>query len=268
MTLQQLLENAHLDALGLLDESEQEAFDRAYRAAPPAIREQIRAEQARWAEHAGMLPEVAPPAGLRDRVLAAVAAAAGEQVEDEPVLVLEPVQRVSKWWRVGAIGLATAAVALGSAFVYVSGTNESLRDALATGERSDQLLTLFGRGESGVEHIRGMVLDAGATRVLFTPTAVASESRFAGRMSVFTSTKWKDALVCFELPRSVAEEQYKLVVVSDKGEVVETLRTFASDGTIQSFAVTALEAGTRLALVAVKPGEAVRLDRALLTAVI
>ena len=38
MNVQQLLEQAVLDAVGLLDDDEREAFERGFAAAPPAVR--------------------------------------------------------------------------------------------------------------------------------------------------------------------------------------------------------------------------------------
>jgi hypothetical protein len=62
MTIQQLLENAHLDALGMLDADEQTQFNKAFASAPPAIRAQIRGEQARVADMGDLLPDVTPVA--------------------------------------------------------------------------------------------------------------------------------------------------------------------------------------------------------------
>ena len=49
MTTGEMLELAAVDALGLLDDAEREAFDAAFRRAPSAVRELVRAEQARVA---------------------------------------------------------------------------------------------------------------------------------------------------------------------------------------------------------------------------
>ena len=66
MTLKDLLEHAHLDALGLLDERDKAAFEAALATAPAGVRAQVRSEQARWATMETLLPDAEPPAELRD----------------------------------------------------------------------------------------------------------------------------------------------------------------------------------------------------------
>ena len=72
MTTHELLELASLDAMGLLDPEEREAFELAFRAAAPALQAQIRREQLRLSYIDGILPVVEPPPGLRARVMAKV----------------------------------------------------------------------------------------------------------------------------------------------------------------------------------------------------
>jgi hypothetical protein len=81
MTLrrEELIEQAALEALGLLDERETEVFERAFEDAPENIQEQIRRIQAETVTDVAMLSGEEPPAGLRGKVLAAVV----DAVEDE-----------------------------------------------------------------------------------------------------------------------------------------------------------------------------------------
>lgn len=72
MSLQELIELAILDAMGLLDEREQASFESAFRTASPSIQAQVRREQTRLSRIEALLPDVTPPAGLRAAVLAAV----------------------------------------------------------------------------------------------------------------------------------------------------------------------------------------------------
>lgn len=57
MKTQELIELAVLDAMGLLDEQEREAFDAAFDAAAPAIQAQVRREQTRLSvsEHLSLI---------------------------------------------------------------------------------------------------------------------------------------------------------------------------------------------------------------------
>src|SRR5438477_9256356 len=114
MTLQELLEHAHLDALGQLDEREQAAFEAAFTVAPPGVKAQVRHEQARWAPMDHLLPQVEPSPELRERVLDAVTAAMIVQGAGE--LSLPSGRRVAPAWRTASIGLVTAIVVLGAAF--------------------------------------------------------------------------------------------------------------------------------------------------------
>ena len=74
MNVQQLLEHAHLDALGMLEPQEQVEFQRALADAPPSVREMVRREQARACDINAILPDVTPSPELRARVLAAISA--------------------------------------------------------------------------------------------------------------------------------------------------------------------------------------------------
>ena len=64
MTTRELLELASLDAMGLLDDNEHEAFEGAFRAAAPAVQRQVRREQERLTGDTSTLPDVDPPAEL------------------------------------------------------------------------------------------------------------------------------------------------------------------------------------------------------------
>src|SRR5262249_14914584 len=125
MKTQELLELAALDALGLLDEAEREAFDRAFRAAPPALQAQIRREQTRIAGDDSLLPKVETPMGLKARVLAAwreaVAAVSNRSRTRRLVgaLTLMPNRGVNPWWRAGAIACAAASLVLAVGFFTI-----------------------------------------------------------------------------------------------------------------------------------------------------
>src|SRR4051812_3134371 len=114
MSLQELLEHAHLDALGQLDEREQAAFEAAFMVAPPSVKAQIRREQERWAPMEHLLPQVEPSPELRNRVLAAVTAAMVAQGAGE--LSIRPSARVASAWRTASLGLMTAVLVMGAAF--------------------------------------------------------------------------------------------------------------------------------------------------------
>jgi len=268
MTLQELFENAHLDALGMLDPGEQAAFEKAYAAASPSVKSQLRAEQARWAAQQVLLPEVEPSENLRARVLAAVAEAQLLPVSDgeDDALSFSTARRVSRWWRVSSIGLATAAVALLMAFVYVGQTNEKLREDLSRGGFDDSIRLALGRGDEAGAHLRDLLLAPDVTRAAFVRTALAESTGFTGQMTVLSRSTWTQARIAMILPQASPGRQYCLVEVSRDGKDAERkLQTFDSSGLLQSVTVGALEKGTRLALVTIGTDGRVDLSGALLT---
>lgn len=115
MSLQELIELAILDAMGLLDEREQSAFEAAFRVASPAIQAQVRREQTRLSRIEALLPDVTPPAGLRAAVLAVIRdeiAAGQKHVVGAIAPTMYKSRGVSPVWRAAALGLAAAAVVL------------------------------------------------------------------------------------------------------------------------------------------------------------
>ena len=68
----ELLELAALDAMGHLDDYEQSLFTRSFHDAPASVQEEIKEFQAALVADPALLPDVEPPAELRQRVLDAV----------------------------------------------------------------------------------------------------------------------------------------------------------------------------------------------------
>lgn len=127
MTLQGLLEQSVLDAMGLLDEPEREAFETAFGAASPQAQAQIRREQARMADQGMLLPDVEAPADLRARVIEAWRRAAEEETEtvrhsggprELHSRRLRRSRRVAPVWRAAALGFFTASVVLTAAMIH------------------------------------------------------------------------------------------------------------------------------------------------------
>lgn len=117
MKTQELLALASLDALGLLEEPEREAFDRVFNAAPPALQSQIRREQARIAQDDSLLPAVEAPIGLKVVVMARWREAMTARKRFLPPLL--PSSGVSPFWRMTAISAVAASIVLGFAIVQI-----------------------------------------------------------------------------------------------------------------------------------------------------
>ncbi len=154
MTTRELIEHASLDALGLLDESERAAFEAAFQGASPEVQALVRREQKRFADAEALLPDVAPPPGLKYKVLAAMreAIAGISAPVPEDAGVLARIGGSSWWnsaslWRAACIGFATASVVLGGFFLFVTDQNARM---LVTLDQFDAYNELAPRG-SGVE---------------------------------------------------------------------------------------------------------------------
>ncbi|HYE60998.1 MAG TPA: hypothetical protein VD997_03290 [Phycisphaerales bacterium] len=243
MTLQELLEHAHLDALGQLDEKEQAAFEAAFTVAPPAVQAQIRREQARFANMDHLLPQVEPPAYLRERVLNAVSAAMIAEGAGTD-LNLAPAKRVHTAWRASAIGLVTAVVVLGVAFVNVYTANQRMTHHFEDDAANSAFLQRFERTYMG-----DVLYSATSQRVLMT-----AAQGFSGKAVIWVDEKWNDSKMFCELP-GLQGESYRLVVVDDNGAIERTITEIAADGVHKSITLPKLTSGMRVALVSARINE-------------
>jgi hypothetical protein len=244
-TTRELLELARLDALGLLDEDERLGFERAFATAPSPVQEQVRREQARLTDIADMLPDVAPPADLRSRVLAAVrdavAAMAGRNqdvlAKIEP-LALSMRRNVSPLWRAACIGFATATLVLLAVTFSVQRTYDTSLQAFRDGELAEQIAKQLGPG------FVDTLLSRTADRVAFTP---ASDRVTGGVMALIDAESGVAFLACKGLP--AVEGNYRLVVLDSRGSVVKELVRFPTKGELTGRPFPAVvAAGSTLAI--------------------
>ena len=144
MNTHELIESTMLHAMGLLDDAERQAYEAAFAIAPKSVQEQVRLEARRMADLGDLIPETQPSQELRALVLSAVRAAMREDENESriadaaksPAVVgridantispststsrratsqpkLSTSTRVSRGWRIAAVGFAAASVALG-----------------------------------------------------------------------------------------------------------------------------------------------------------
>lgn len=265
MTIRELLENAHMDALGLLDEQDRAAFDAAFRAAPPALREQVRAEQSRMARMESTLPRVTPDASLRDRVVMAVEHAITEQSmsSDAGVGDFRSNRRLSAW-RSGAIAMACAAVILGGAFVKVMVDNSEMTRVQGDNATLTALLVGFGNGP-----MRDALFNPKTERAIFEPAIDAGALQGRRQAVLFHNESWTNMRLFTQLPAPEENQTYRLVVLDAEGQIVEELTEFASSGQLVSVEVKAtLVAGTRVAIAAAMPGVRATAASILMTATV
>lgn len=187
MNTQELIELAVLDATGLLDEQERDAFDAAFAKAAPAIQAQIRREQTRLSMSHDLLPDVEPPAGLRALVLEAVRKAMSMPGRERHRharamgLALVPSRQVSPLWRAASVGFAAAAVVFGVTFLHLKGEFGQLAKAV----ESDRLISDM-QGAVGSPYVVSLLSDPQTlTRELLTmPGATRGQAR------LWTNPQW------------------------------------------------------------------------------
>lgn len=213
MKTQELLELAALDALGLLEEHEREAFDRAFRAAPPALQAQIRGEQTRIAKDDSLLPEVDAPIGLKSKVLARWRDAIAARRRILPPLL--PSSGVSSVWRMAAIGSLAAAIVMGVASLQIHTNFKQLAAASNDLDKSRAMVEVL-----GVDYSRWVLGDT--QKVAYEPVA----EDFPGRVAMFVDAKpapnsgaCTAMFICQQFPASAVK--YQVVVMDKAGQIIK-----------------------------------------------
>lgn len=267
MNTHELIENAVLDAAGLLTEQELEAFEAAFAKAPAALRAQIRAEQARLCDLAHLLPDEAPTPELRDRVLGAVRAAIAEEREAQPVLArvgsdaprehaaadrpayqarLRNPRRVNRVWRAAAIGLGAATVALAGVVQQFNTTYNSV-DATA------RIAELY--EEIGAPYLDSTLFDPRTTRITLAASDPAEQA--APVAAVWSNPEWDTPRLFVKNLRAQSDtERFRLVVLDDEGNLVREVTSFEGTGNLDDIAVDVnLAVEKRLAIYRVGLGQ-------------
>ncbi len=263
MTTAELMELALLDVLALLDEEEQSAFDRAFRAATPEVQSQIRREQTRLARIDALLPDVEAPVTLRARVLAAVRAAISASSSPGEAAALHLAQsaratehrgqghrrRVTPWWRAAALGATAAAVVLGALLVQLHSDYQRLEHDLKRDVLLSQLIETFGS-----RYVMDAIFDADTRRVAFRPDATGGQ----GRAAVWYHPDWDSArFFVVDLPVSTPDTTYRLVVLDDQGNVVQDVAQFDFRGLLlhRDIPIQIAASGSRLGVLATGAGD-------------
>jgi hypothetical protein len=213
MNTRDLFEMASLDVMGLLDEQERSAFEEAFRAAPPHIQAQIRAEQTRATDLAAVLPDVEAPVGLRSKVLSGIHEAI-TAVQNGPVASIGPGGRLSMAtpiWRAACIGFATASLVLAGFSWKVTQDNKSMVGMALSNSLSADLAKKAGPG------LTSMLTKPTLRHVSFSPTAPDAAGRAAAALFFDASSKTA-YLICDSLPQ--IDGDYRLVVQGKAGTAV------------------------------------------------
>jgi len=238
MSTYDLIEQAVLDALGILEPDERDQFEAALAEAPEGVRQQVRDEQARLLDLEHLLPEEQPRHELRELVVSAVRAAMRE--EREPVAgrigasgavgvasapTFRPARRVSRLWRAAAIVFGAATIAM------VAATLELHRMYSEAGSTM-VFDTLYNR--SGADVLEGMVFGPNSKRIAMTSV---SDSTARGQAAVWVDPDWDTAQLWVNRLRGEEGEQLRLVVLNEKGEVIREVADFVASGLVQHIRV-------------------------------
>lgn len=260
MTTRELLELASLDAMGLLEARERESFERAFRAAAPAVQRQVRREQERLTGDTSTLPGVDPPAALRGQVIGrvreAMTAARSEVVGKIVPSEFSIRANVSPLWRAACIGFATATLVL---FGVGYSLQSEYKDALAAGRSGEiaEMARLLG------PEFEQVLLSPTAERVAFT-NAFGGADRNGVRAAIYLDAETKTAfLVCRNLPSVDGESGYRLVVVNEDDTAGPVLASFEYTGGLIGTSVPVdgrLTSGGRLGIVPDSGGSPVMLS--------
>jgi hypothetical protein len=225
MSLQELIELAILDAMGLLDEDEREVFECAFRGASPAVQSQVRREQTRLSQIDMLLPDVAPPAGMRARVIEAVRQEMARSGDTLVVPTIVRSGRVSPIWRAASLGLAAAVLILTVTLFIFQTQHQRAVDQL----KNDALLARMAE-ELGPAFVRDVLFNRDAQRVVF----VSSNQEFRGEASVWMNPEWTQAkFFCHGISASEGRT-YRLAVLDENDAIVQVITTFAPDGRLFS----------------------------------
>ncbi len=244
MKTHELLELASLDALGLLDDHEREAFEKAFGAAPPPVQAQIRREQARISRADQYLPEVEAPVSLRAKVLAAVhqamEAVTGARRSAASFPSLLPSRGVSPVWRGTAIACAAAALVFGFAGLRIYSDVKDVNSYLQSNQWADAFKNMGPQFAS-------KFLAADTQFVGFAPVAQDAGVKATARLMIDPKTR-TGYLYLADLPKTAGA--YKLVVVGANGQVGKALVSFEARSPIieQTIPGMSLETDETLAI--------------------
>ncbi|MEZ6164656.1 MAG: hypothetical protein R3B67_09495 [Phycisphaerales bacterium] len=250
MNTHELIESTMLHALGLLEDSEREAYEAAFNTAPVSVQQRVRQEARRMADLGDLMPEVEPSADMRQMVLAAVRAAMREEENESriaklaagtpPVIAridhntpapratsqprLSTSPRVHRVWRVAAVGFAAASIAMGVVMVNINQTLQQANNRALVDTLYDQI---------GAQYLESTIFDANTQRVALTSTDTQSKAVAA----VWYNPDWNSARLFVKNLSSDENKPLRLVILDEDDNIVEVIKTFTPTGELEDFDV-------------------------------
>ncbi|MBL4699301.1 MAG: hypothetical protein JKX70_10755 [Phycisphaerales bacterium] len=263
MNTHELIESTMLHALGLLDDTEREAYQAAFDAAPVSVQERVREDARRMADLGDLIPEVDPSPELRSMVLAAVRAAMREDENEariaqtksvpalsptgNPVIAtinaqgvqsathrstsqpkLSSSPRVHRAWRLATMGFAAAAIALGVITISTLDTYKQAQSKALVANLYDTI---------GAQYLESTIFDANTQRVALTANSEASRTNTRAVAAIWTNPDWDTARLFVKNLSNEQDQPYRLVVLDSDGNIVREIATFLPNGEFQDFDV-------------------------------
>lgn len=234
MTREELIEQAALDAFGLLDDYEQSLFTRSFHHAPTGVQEEILQLQAEIASDEALLPEVEPPAELRAKVLRAVARAIEAEAATlgplasigrrraaaERGAARSPLITGGQFWRAAAFALMGTVIVVSYFLAEASRKNHEIATIAINSNTSTVLEQMIG------PTVKDFLFDPAQQKIVLHPVAPGAPLRAA---ILLKEHEGEGFLVFDGLPRS-NDRGYTLAILGDDGQTRQVLATFDSNG--------------------------------------
>jgi hypothetical protein len=243
MTREELLEHAALDAFGLLDEYETALYSRSFHHAPVAVQDEILHLQSDLVSDESLLAAENPDAGLRQRVLDAVAHAIEretsqlaplatigrtrlEREQERPEIAGRIGGGAGMYWRAACFALCGALIVMTYALTEAKTFNQEVTIRALSNLTDEQLEKLIG------PTVKDFLFDRASTRVVLG-SMNSIENR---RGALFVTEAGKAFLVVEGLPMTKAGEAAYTLNVKD---------SLGNEQAVKEFAVTDRILGAR-----------------------
>jgi len=266
MNTHELIESTMLHALGLLDDSEREAYEAAFASAPQAIQLRVREEARRMADLGDLFPEHEPDMELRTMVLSAVRAAMREEQNEARIAQTtaaaaavaplhasstastngviakidantQPPQRATSQPKLSSSPRVNrlwrvAAVGFAAASIAIGTITVNMQQTFKMVQSRALVTNLY--DTIGAQYLESTIFDESTQRVALTAQGQNQTSAVA---AVWTNPDWATGRLFVKNLAGESNEPFRLVVLDSEGNIVREIATFAPTGEFEDFDV-------------------------------
>ncbi len=266
MNTHELIESTMLHALGLLDDSEREAYEAAFASAPQAIQLRVREEARRMADLGDLFPEHEPDMELRTMVLSAVRAAMREEQNEARIAQTtaaaaavaplhasstastngviakidantQPPQRATSQPKLSSSPRVNrlwrvAAVGFAAASIAIGTITVNMQQTFKMVQSRALVTNLY--DTIGAQYLESTIFDESTQRVALTAQGQNQTSAVA---AVWTNPDWTTGRLFVKNLAGESNEPFRLVVLDSEGNIVREIATFAPTGEFEDFDV-------------------------------